>query len=57
MILKIISREEDKTRLQVLDRVTFEDFDGRLDPLVKLLGEEIYKEKVLIDMGINPAEL
>ena len=51
MILQIVSRDDDATCLRLSDRITFEDFDGRLDPLAERCGNDIYKERVIIDMS------
>lgn len=51
MTLQVLSLSPESTKLKLSQAVTYEDINGQVDPLVKLLGDQVYANKVLIDMS------
>jgi anti-anti-sigma factor len=51
MPITVLSNTEKATKLKLTKQMTFSDINAGADPLVKLLGDDVYSGKVLIDMS------
>ena len=51
MTIEVVSRDDSTTRLKISQQITFTDVEGNIDPLIRLLGDDVYQNQVLIDMS------